>query len=102
MLSNDGKSIGGTAVMRNPGIAMLWTTKEYSVFDDGNGGRLIHMGAPLGVQWYAFGRIATRQEVLDSIESGYPTLATIALQQEGAMKYLEQCRAKLETYLPGE
>lgn len=94
------KCIGGVGIQRNPGVAMLWTTNTYHVFDDGRGGRLLQMGAPTAVEWYAHGKPATREKVLASIESGFPALAEMALKQAGAMEYLNECRAKFEKYLP--
>ncbi|MBO0887465.1 hypothetical protein J2P12_00030 [Candidatus Bathyarchaeota archaeon] len=91
----------GFALLRNPGVTMLWTTKTYSLFDDGKGRPLIHMGDPEAVEWYAQGRPATREEVLSSIQSGMPALMTLAMQQEGAVKYLINTREEFERrYLP--
>ena len=94
------KCVGGIGIQRNPGVAMLWTTNTYTVFDDGRGGRLLHMGEPNSVEWYANGKPATREEVLSSVDSGFPALAEMALKQEGAMQYLNECRVKFERYLP--
>jgi hypothetical protein len=93
-------SVGGIALKRNPGVSMLWTTKDYSVFDDQRGGRLLHMGEPETVEWYAEGRLATREQVMASIDGGFPALAEMALKQEGAMKYLTECRERFEKYIP--
>jgi hypothetical protein len=78
----------GFALQRNPGVTLLWTTKTYSVFDDGHGRPLITFGEPESVEWYAEGREATRQEILQSIETGMPALMALAMQQEGAVKHL--------------
>ena len=79
---------------------MLWTTNTYSIFDDGRGGRLVHMGEPTTVEWYASGRLATKEQVVASIDAGFPALAEMALKQDGAMKYLTECRERFEKYLP--
>jgi hypothetical protein len=92
--------IGGTAITRNPGVTMLWTTQDYSVFSDGKGGRLIQMGEPNSVEWYAEGKPATREQVMASIDSGLPNLVTMAMQQEGAMKYLDECRERFNRFVP--
>jgi len=94
------KCVGGVGIQRNPGMAMLWTTNTYTVFDDGRGGRLLNMGEPASVEWYAEGKLATREQILTSIDSGFPALAEIALKQDGAMKYLMECREKFERYIP--
>jgi hypothetical protein len=96
----ESKCIGGFGLQRNPGVTMLWTTETYSVFDDGKGGKLLNMGEPTSVEWYAEGKLATREQVLASIESGYPALAAVAQQQDGAMKYLQECRERFEKYIP--
>lgn len=92
--------VGGFALTGNPGVAMLWTTKDYSVFDDGKGGKLIHMGEPESVRWYANGKPASREQVQASIDSGLPALAALARQQDGAMAFLEKCVANFQKYLP--
>jgi hypothetical protein len=99
-INNDSPLIGGVGLRRNPGVTMLWTTKDYSIFDDGKGGKLVHMGEPTAVEWYAEGKIATREQVMASIESGFPALAEMALKQEGAMAYLNECRQKFEKFIP--
>jgi hypothetical protein len=93
-------NVAGFALTRNPGVTMLWTCKDYSVFNDGNNKPLLHMGEATSVEWYANGKLATREEVLASIDSGFPTLAEMALKQDGAMAYLNECRAKFEKYIP--
>ena len=94
------RCVGGVAIQRNPGVTMLWTTNTYSIFDDGRGGRLVHMGEPTTVEWYASGRLATKEQVVASIDAGFPALAEMALKQDGAMKYLTECRERFEKYLP--
>lgn len=94
------KSIGGFSITRNPGMTMLWTCLDYSVFDDGRGGRLINMGEPEHVEWYAEGKKATRAQVDESIASGLPALVSVAQKQEGALKYLDEARQRFERYLP--
>lgn len=95
----------GTAITRNPGVALLWTTKQFHVFNDGQGKPLIHLGDPTAVRWYAEGRPATRAEVLQSVDSGFPALLSIAEEQDrkegcGAVKALQQYRARFEQFLP--
>ena len=90
----------GCALTRNPGVAMLWITRQFEVFNDGKGGMLIQMGEPEGVEWYAYGRPATRQEVQASIDSGLPNLEAIARTQEGAMEELRKYVARFQQYLP--
>lgn len=98
--NNDSPSVGGFSIQRNPGVTMLWTCQDYSVFDDGKGGRLIQMGEPSAVEWYAEGKTATREQVMASIDSGIPALITMAKQQDGALKYLDECRERFNKFVP--
>jgi hypothetical protein len=79
----------GVHLKRNPGAVCLWITRTFKPFrvranEDAAGahaGILFRLGEPEEVLWFAEGRAATRQEVLASIESGYPELERIAVQQ---------------------
>lgn len=84
----------GFALQWNPGVTLLWTTKTYSVFDDGHGKPLITFGEPESVEWVAEGRPATREEILYSIETGLPALMALAQQQDGAVKHLLDTRER--------
>jgi|SRR5580698_202635 hypothetical protein len=88
------ESAPGFCLERNPGVALLWTTKTYSLFDDGRGKALITFGEPESMEWIAEGRPATRQEILRSIEAGLPALMALAQTQEGAVKHLLETRDK--------
>lgn len=79
----------GIPIERNPGVAMVWVTTSYRVFDDGKGRPLIEMGPADRVLWYAEGRLATRAEVAASVDSGLPRLRDVA-RQEGAEAALNQ------------
>lgn len=94
--------IGGFAITRNPGVTLLWTTDTFDVFPDGKGGRLIRMGEPSCAEFYREGRPATRQEVIESIERGFPALAEMAMLQKGGMEYLAAARKRFEEFLPKE
>ena len=100
VIGADMSNAAGFALTRNPGVTMLWTCKDYSLFDDGKGGKLLHMGEPDHVKWYAEGKAATRAQVVESIESGLPALVALAQQQDGAMKFLNESRRRFERYLP--
>lgn len=80
----------GISVERNPGVALIWITKRFSPFNAGNG-VLFRVGPPEEVLWFAEGRKATWQEVIDSIESGLPILREYA-DKDGldAVKELEK------------
>lgn len=97
----------GVGLQRNPGVALVWITDSYQVFDAGSGrdlrvegatvgaGQLIHLGEPIELRWYAEGRKASRAEVLASIDSGFPLLRQVAASQG------PQALARLEEELAG-
>jgi hypothetical protein len=93
----------GIMLSRNPGVTMLWTCQQYTVYKSHGGasGYLIEMGEPKQVEWYAHGRMATRAEVDESIRTGLPSLQ-VAADAEGAearqllLKFIE----RLQPYLP--
>lgn len=93
-------SLPGIPIMRNPGVTLLWTVEKYSVFQVSNG-FLIDVGFPLSLAFFANGRSATRDEVVQSVESGLPTLMSMA-EQDGpdAVKDLTQRKAWFESKYP--
>jgi len=93
-------SMAGQGIRRNPGVVMLWHTRQFEVFDDGKGGKLIQMGEPEAVEWLACGRPATRAEVVESIESGLPNLEAIAKLEKGGLEALAKAQARFEKWLP--
>lgn len=90
----------GFMLTRNPGVTMLWTTRDYSVFEDEKGLPLITFGKPERVEWYSRGKLATREEVLDSVETGLPALMALARTQDGAVKALLEMKEQFMQYLP--
>lgn len=74
----------GIMLRRNPGVMLLWTVlrTKCGPFPIPEGGMLFNVGEPREVEWYSQGRLATRAEVLSSIESGLPTLQGLA-DEEG-------------------
>ncbi len=90
----------GITITRNPGVAMLWITRQFEVFDDGTGKPLIQMGEPEMVEWWACGKPATREQVRASIESGLPNLEAIARQEKGGIEFLEKSIARFEKWIP--
>ena len=87
--------VAGVSIPRNPGVTCLYETREARPFD-GNGW-LIRLSKPDRVDWWKEGRQATREEILDSLESGLPTLAELARQQ-GRDAMAELSRLTLEAY----
>lgn len=70
----------GQHISRNPGVALVWITESYRPFHTGNG-VLFEVGEPIETLWFAEGRLATRREVLDSINSGLPFLVEVAKKE---------------------
>lgn len=100
------KESAGTALARNPGVMLLWTTKSFQVFNDGRNRPLIHVGEPTSLEFWTQGRIATRAEIAASVESGLPALIAIAEQQEreepfcGSLAALDRMKAKFMALWP--
>lgn len=69
---------GGLFIMRNPGVTAIWETRSFQLFDDGRGNALIRMGEPDNIVYWREGRLATRGEVMRSIETGAPALVEAA------------------------
>jgi hypothetical protein len=92
--------VAGYAIKRNPGASLLWTTRGYQLFDDGNGSPLIQVGEPTRLEWWYAGKPATRAEVVASVESGLPILAEMAAKEEGATAELARRKAWLESRYP--
>lgn len=100
----DERSSPGIAIKRNPGVALVWVTEQrkWRVFNDGNGKWLIDIGKkPNDTLWFAHGREATRDEIMESIETGLPLLREVA-EKEGdlALAQLDQQTAEALVYVP--
>lgn len=74
----DHQDPGGVAIMRNPKVTLLWVCLDYKPINDGRGGVLFRVGKPVRTEWYREGRLATRAEIMESIEEGLPLLQGIA------------------------
>ncbi|HEY6382034.1 MAG TPA: hypothetical protein VIY07_09545 [Pseudolabrys sp.] len=93
----------GFCITRNPGVVMVWITRQYEIFRPHAGnqaGYLLQMGDPERVEWWCQGRTATRAEVDASIESGLPNLETMARLEPGGMRALERAVRRFERWLP--
>jgi protein-disulfide isomerase-like protein with CxxC motif len=82
--------VAGIMIKRNPGVALLWTTRSYKIMKTPTG-PLFRIGDPEQIEFYAEGRQATREEIMTSIESGMPILRDMA-KEDGpeAEKQLQQ------------
>jgi hypothetical protein len=95
----------GFGIDRNPGAMCLWETETYHRFRTyaGGDGMLCQLGEPKRVEWYAEGREATRAEVLESIDSGFPLLMELAVKQgPEAIAELHKQRLLIDPWLPKE
>lgn len=68
----------GLMIERNPGVILIWRTQSYRAERERDGRMLFKIGAPTGLEWYSRGREATRDEVIESIETGLPALKNVA------------------------
>lgn len=73
-LTENVADMAGHGILRNPKVALVWTCEGYKLFPDPNGKKLIQIGPATDVAWFSKGREATREEVLESIDSGMPLL----------------------------
>lgn len=93
----------GLHLDRNPGVTALWTTREYKMIPMTDNRRLISIGTPESVKWYARGIAATRAEVAASLDEGFPVLWGLA--REAATReavLLENAYAQVvASFLPG-
>lgn len=86
----------GVAIMRNPGVACVWTCRSYTTHRDPAGGLLFKLGDPTSVRWHCEGRPATRAEVQHSIDTGLPFLKEYCHGEDD----LELLRLELEALDP--
>lgn len=89
----------GCMIRRNPGVALVWVCKGYEIIPDDQGRPLFRIGDPTATHWLKEGREATREECLESIESGIPLLAEQA-QSKAELAELERMKQAAMVYLP--
>ena len=93
----------GVMIARNPGVTMLWTTRDYKIIvinqSNAEPGYLFNIGEPTRVQWFREGRPATRDEVEDSTRTGLPLVMEPSCSQE-EKDHIEAARVAFLKYLP--
>ena len=96
------RNTAGIMIERNPGVTVVWVTKDWATFKcPRTGGALFSFGEPTSVGWFREGRRATRDEIVESIDSGLPILREIAEQEDWrAVRQLERMHQHALTYLP--
>lgn len=74
------RHVAGDMIARNPGVVCLYEARSANPFRVPNGW-LIRLGDPERVDFWAHGRQATRDEIMESITSGLPNLEALAKQE---------------------
>lgn len=91
----------GIACERNPGAALVWSSRTWKPFRAWDGsGTMIDLGEPTAVRWYARSREATRAEVLASVESGLPILRESCQLDDNPADSLAHLDAQVAVFLP--
>lgn len=101
----DTSTPAGIMIERNPGVALVWVSRSWSLVPDGAGRYLIDVGSPESVHWFAEGREATRAEVLASIDSGLPILRGMAEsgdEPEAELAQIQRCYETALALVPAE
>jgi len=85
------KKGAGLMIERNPGVTLLWYTRRHQLLHVSNG-VLFKLGQAFKLAWYCQGRAATRDEIMESINSGLPALRAAADRdpQPGAHEALDR------------
>lgn len=89
----------GVPILRNPGVSLVWVTRDYKVFKDGKGGYLLNIGHPIGLSFWAEGRHATRAEIDESVRTGLPLLEE-QCQNSSDKAALRRMTAEFQLLLP--
>lgn len=80
-------------IARNPGVTLVWSGRGWKPFVGPGEVTYFNIGQPTRVEWYTEGRAATRDEVMEAIESGLPIL------REAAERDGSEAVAELESML---
>lgn len=99
----DTRDPSGVFLTRNPGCTCIWVTRSYQPFQAGETKEewLIRLDEPTDVYWYAFGKTATREQVLEAMDSGMPLLQEMAHKESPkAEEMLKKYRQRVNHYLP--
>lgn len=100
-LPDEAEDAPGEGLKRNPGVTLLWITRDFKVFSDHKGRPMLTVGDPLETVWFAEGRLATRAEIDRSVAGGLPSLqALAALDGEQGIKALEEQITRFQKLLP--
>lgn len=86
------KNVAGYMIKRNPGVTILWTTRSYKIFRDANNKPLINFGEAEEVSFWREGRLATREEVIESVDTGMHFLEEMAAKEKGGLENLAKAK----------
>jgi hypothetical protein len=90
----------GKAILRNPGVALVWVTRGGGPFVEGTGW-LWDIGDAVRADWWREARPARRTEVVEALDRGMPVLeAEAAAGGPGALRQLAAARRQVEQLLP--
>jgi hypothetical protein len=89
-------------ILRNPGVTLLWSARDFELVRTEGGSMLIHMGEPAEWEWWAEGRKATRAEVQESIRTGIPKLIEETAKEKGQMAELLRAITDFHRFVPAE
>lgn len=96
------KPFGGVSIDRNPGVMLIWVTNSFKVYrPKQTHGTLINIGDPTALSFWREGRKATRAEIMESIDSGYPLLQSVC-QSLDEMEELAKARERFVATIPNE
>lgn len=92
----------GIPIQRNPGVSLVWVTRDYEVFSDGlgKGGYLIRIGEPETISFWAEGKPATRAQIDESVDTGIPLLMEACRQEPGSEREMERYLERFRKLLP--
>lgn len=88
----ENRHVSGKSIERNPGVVLLWSTREVKPFKVSNG-VLFKLGDPTSYSFWHKGRRATRAEVEESVRTGLHFL------EEAAKKDGPDAEAQLQTWI---
>jgi len=88
-----------TAILRNPGVTLVWHTRTYKLTRGAGTEVLFKIGKPIRTEWFREGRAATREEILESINTGLPALRALA-ESEAENQQLTLAVEKAMALLP--
>jgi hypothetical protein len=102
-LPEEAQPAPGMGLKRNPGVSLLWITRDYTTFYDDKNRPLLSVGDPVEVLFYMEGRPATRAEIDASVAGGLPKLEELAeLDGLRGMAALARKVREFEDLLPKE